>query len=189
MRMTDSTNLTNDNFGYSCYAFVFPVSPEITTKVTAIEQASRMTRAKIPAHITVKGTFHKIADLGEVRAVARRVIGGARRFRISFDGSKVDIDSRGAGLDVKATPEMRRLHDALVAEFKPLATTVYTDDPYHPHMTLYQEPSSDGVEPARAMIGKTDLGPGFEAYAIDLMGRRGPAYGGRWELVERFPLA
>jgi hypothetical protein len=36
--MTDSTNLTNDRFGYSCYALVFPVSPEIAAKVTATER-------------------------------------------------------------------------------------------------------------------------------------------------------
>jgi 2'-5' RNA ligase len=187
--MTDSTNLSNDRSGYSCYTFVFPASPDITAKVTAIERASRMTRAKIPAHITVKGTFHQIADLEHIKAVARRVIGSTKRFWISFEGAEVDCDAWGAGLHVGTTPEMQRLHDDLAAAFKPLATTVYNDDPYGAHMTLYQEAPADGMKPLRPLIDETDFGPGFEAYAIDLMGRRGPAYGGRWELIERFPLA
>ncbi|MBI4220640.1 MAG: 2'-5' RNA ligase family protein [Chloroflexi bacterium] len=187
--MTDSTNLTNDRFGYSCYALVFPAPPGIATKVAAIEEASGMTRPKIPAHITVKGTFHQIEDLNHVRTVARQIVSGTRRFRILFEGAEVEHGPAWAGLKVRVTPEMQDLHDALVSAFKPLATTVYRDDPYGPHMTFFQEANKDGVAPAIAAIEKTDWGPGFEVTAVDLMGRRGPAYGGHWEPIERFQLA
>lgn len=187
--MMDPSNLPNDKFGYSNYTFVFPASPEVTVKVAALERASKMTRAKISAHITVKGTFHQIDDLEVVRDTARRVITGTKRFWISFDGAEVDHwKSGGAGLHLRTAPEMQRLHDALVAEFKPISTTYYPDDPYWTHMTLYQEAPEDGIAAARALLERTDLGPGFEAFAVDLMGRRGPAYDGRWELIERFLL-
>jgi 2'-5' RNA ligase len=186
--LTYSTNLTNDRFGYSCYALVIPAPPDITARVAAIEKASGMTRAKIPAHITVKGTFHQVADLKEVRETARRVVGGIRRFRISFEGATVKGDAEGAGLAVPVSTDLQQLHDRLVAAFKPLVETVYPDDPYGPHMTFYQEAPVDGVELARALVEKTDFGTGFEATAVDLMGRRGPAYGGKWELIERFVL-
>ncbi|MBI4218988.1 MAG: 2'-5' RNA ligase family protein [Chloroflexi bacterium] len=187
--MAYSTNLTNDRFGYSCYAFVFPAPPDIAGKVAAIERASGMTRAKIPAHVTVKGTFHEIKDLDQVRALARGIIKGTGRFWISFEASALESDSAGAGLAVEIRPEMERLHDALVTAFRPIATTVYPDDPYKPHMTFYQDATEDGVKSAAALASRTEFGRGFEATVVDLMGRRGPAFGGRWELIERFPLS
>jgi 2'-5' RNA ligase len=189
-QMTDSTNLTNDRYGYSCYALVFPTTKELEAKVAAIERASGMTRAKIPAHITVKGTFHEIPDLVKVRNIARKVIAGTRRFQIPFEGAEraFSKDVRSAGLQVKATPEMQRLHDDLVSAHRRVVTTVYPDDPYRPHLTVYQEATEKDEPAARALFEGTDLGPGFEAAAIDLMGRRGPAYGGRWARIERFSL-
>lgn len=186
--MVDSTNLTNDRFGYSCYALVFPASPEVTAKVAVIETASKMTRAKIPAHITVKGTFHRIASLDRVRELARSVI-NVERFWISFEGASVYYTPTGnAGLDVRIKPEMRRLHDDLVAAFRPISTTIYPDDPYQAHLTLCQDPPKEGIEAAQRLIAHTDLGSGFEATAVDLWGRSGPAYGGHWELIEQFSL-
>jgi 2'-5' RNA ligase len=188
--MIDSTNLTNDRYGYSCYALVFPTTREIESKVSAIELASGMTRAKIPAHITVKGTFHEIPDLVRVRNFARKVIAGARRFQVPFEGAERVFSSnvRSAGLHMKTTSEMQRLHDDLLAVYARVVTTVYPDDPYRPHMTVYHEATEKGEPAARALFEGTDFGPGFEAFAIDLMGRRGPAYGGRWARIERFSL-
>jgi hypothetical protein len=186
--VVDSTNLQDDRFGYSCYALVFPVSDAITEKVSAIERSSGMTRAKIPAHITVKGTFHEIADLDATRQLVREVVQGEQRFWVSFEGARVHQGPTSAGLAVAATAEMRRLHDALVSALRSIATTVYPDDPYRAHMTLYQEALADGLEAASALIAKTEFGSGFEAIAVDLWGRHGPAHGGSWELVERFPL-
>ena len=186
--MIDSSNLNDDRFGYSCYALVFPAPEEITAKVGAIERASEMTRAKIPAHITVKGTFHEIPDLIQVRNVARKAVAGTGRFWISFEGAKRNYADRGAWLHVKVTTEMQRLHDALVEAFKPLVTTVYPDDPYLGHMTVYQEATERGMPAARALFEDSDFGSGFDATYVDLMGRRGPAYGGRWELIERVAL-
>jgi len=188
--MIDSSNLTNDIFGYSCYALTFPVSPELTQKVSALERASLMTRAKIPAHITVKGTFHRIDDLDEVRHTAREVITRVHRFWISFEAAEVEFTDRGtAWLSVPATIEMQHLHDRLVTEFKSLATTVYPDDPYQGHLTLFQEPQGHGLAAASELARRTDFGPGFEAFAVDLWGRQGPAHGGEWRLVEQYPLA
>ncbi|MBT7004751.1 MAG: hypothetical protein HOA06_08525, partial [Chloroflexi bacterium] len=52
-----STHLENDEFGYSCYTIVIPAPPELTEPLLEIERAAGQKRAKIPAHVTVKGTL------------------------------------------------------------------------------------------------------------------------------------
>jgi hypothetical protein len=34
-----------------------------------------------------------------------------------------------------------------------------------------------------------DIGTGFDVASVELMGRVGPAFGGRWTLIESLPLA
>jgi hypothetical protein len=55
-------------------------------------------------------------------------------------------------------------------------------------MTLVYNPSPEGLERAKALIDKMDFGGGFQAEAVDLMGRVGPRVGGEWQRIERFVL-
>ena len=188
-RIPNADDQSDDRFGYSCYALVFPVSGEIQEETDPIERASGSTRAKIPAHVTVKGTFCGIESLSDLRRLVRFITGNTRRFHISFEGAESVWRSAGGGLRVPVRSEMQALHDALVAGIVPISTSAYIDDPYWPHMTYVQEVSVAALEQALQLVAHADFGDGFWADSIDLMGRVGKAHGGRWELIEQFPLA
>jgi hypothetical protein len=56
-------------------------------------------------------------------------------------------------------------------------------------MTLVYNPAPAALARAKELIDQMEFGPGFQAAAVDLMGRVGPRVGGAWRLIERFALA
>lgn len=181
-------NQPNDQFGYSCYALVLPAGDELTAQIEQLRNSVGVTVASIPAHITTKGTFFNIADLDQVRQQVREITAAIPSFYVSFEGAHVHWWEDVAALTVAVTPPMQALHDALVAAISPLGLPAYRDDPYVAHMTLVYNPAPERVATARALIQAMDFGAGFQASAVDLMGRVGPRYGGAWQRIERFPL-
>lgn len=186
--IASADNQPNDAFGYSCYAVVLSATPALTDLVAEIRQLAGMTRAAIPAHVTVKGTFVGVESLDRVKQLVAEHTTTTVPFYVSFDGAKSVWWEGGGALRMLVGREMQALHDRLVKAISPLGTAAYQDDPYKPHMTYAQDLSPEGVETAKDLVHHMDFGPGFTAEAVDLMGRVGPAYGGEWTLIQRFPL-
>lgn len=187
---TDSSHLQNDDFGYSCYTLVIPLPDGLREQLNRIEQQAGQTRAKIAGHVTVKGTFHNIESLSDIRRDIGRLIAGYERFSVSFRGMEVRwSEERGfGGLLLNVSSTLKALHGDLVAELSGVCKTVYPDDPYVAHVTVVQEVKPEGVLVAKQMLGDVDFGESFLVESVDLMGRIGAAYGGHWSLIDRFPL-
>jgi 2'-5' RNA ligase len=189
-----AANQPNDRFGYSCYTLVLPASDELITQVEALRQEVGITVASIPAHVTVKGTFFNIDSLDRVKQHVEEITRVTAPFFIGFEAAHVEwwaVDSATevAALTVPVTPPLQALHDALVASVAPLGLPAYRDDPYVVHMTLVYNPAPAALARAKELIDQMEFGPGFQAAAVDLMGRVGPRVGGAWRLIERFALA
>ena len=183
-----STHLENDEFGYSCYTIVIPAPPVLTELLLEIERAAGQKRAKIPAHVTVKGTLYGIASLDGMIETIREIAGRHEPFELGTAGMKVwdSSDSLILGFDVN--PEIQALHDELVATISPLGKPAYKDDPYGVHMSIVNEAGEQGVEVAMKMLKDVDFGDSLSVSTIDLMGRDGVASGGVWKRLERFEL-
>jgi hypothetical protein len=69
-----STHLENDEFGYACYTIVAPAPSELDGPLLDIEKAAGQERAKIPAHVTVKGTFYDIKSLDNLLVATSQLI-------------------------------------------------------------------------------------------------------------------
>jgi 2'-5' RNA ligase len=184
----NADHLSDDPFGYSCYTLVLPAQESIKQLADRIEQEAGITRAKIPAHITVKGTFYGIDSLDEIKQRVEAIAARTPAFTIPLAGAQSVWGEQGGGLSVPVTSPLQALHDALVAAIAPLGQPAYQDDPYRPHMTYVQDVSPAGLAAAKARVAQTDFGPFFHAETVDLMGRIGPAHGGRWTLIASFPL-
>lgn len=185
----DAKNQPNDQFGYSCYTFVLFASPSLIDLVAEVRHQAGMTRAAIPAHVTVKGTFFGIESLEQVKRLAKEIAASTAPFDISFEGAESVWWDGGGALGVPVNPPLQDLHDRLVQTISPLGTTAYRDDPYHAHMTYVQDVSAEGIETTKDLVRELDFGPGFTVEAVELMGRVGAAYGGEWTRIERYPLA
>jgi len=187
--VVDASDRTNDSFGYSVYAVVAFAPRSRAAAVEKLRREIDMKRAALPAHVTIKGTFCDIEDFDAVR---RSVVGITERSapaQVDFadDGSPHFTESFG-GMLVSLTPQLTALNAALEEAIGPISTNAYTDEPFRPHLTLCQDCSAVQIEQAKRLAGELDLGTGFLGASIDLVGRVGPAYGGRWESIEHFPL-
>ncbi len=183
-----STDLENDAFGYSCYAIVIPAPPELTGQLLAIEQDAGQERAKIPAHVTVKGTFYGIANMDEMITKIREIAERYEPFSLDTAGVEMVNSPRSVILDFPVNSQIQSLHDDLVAEIAPLGSPAYKDDPYRVHMSIVNEVKPEGVEIARARVADIDFGDSLPVVTIDLMARDGVAWGGVWCRLERFNL-
>lgn len=180
-------NQPNDAFGYSCYTLVIPADATLTAQVEQLRDRVGVTVASIPAHITAKGTFFNIESLDEVRTLVRQITARYAPFYISFQDAQVAWWKEVAALTVPVIPPLQALHDELVAAIAPLGLPAYQDDPYVIHMTLVYNPAPEKLALAKELIASLELDHGFQAEAVDLMGRVGPRVGGAWKLIERFP--
>ena len=84
-----STHLENDEFGYSCYTIVLPAPPDLTEKLSDIERAAGQAIAKIPAHITVKGTLYGISSLDGMIELIRTIANRHQPFGLDVEDREI----------------------------------------------------------------------------------------------------
>ena len=183
-----STHLENDEFGYACYAIVAPAPSELAGPLLDIEKAAGQERAKIPAHVTVKGTFYDIKSLDNLLEVTRSFARPHQPINLDTAGMEISESEHSVKLEFVVNPEIQVLHDDLMTQVGPLGKSAYPDDPYRSHMSIVNEVKPEGVAIAKQHLDEIDLGDHLRFEAIDLMGRDGVAWGGVWKRLERFEL-
>jgi hypothetical protein len=191
--MTDARTLPNDRFGYSVCALVAHATAEQVRMVAEAREAVGQARAVIPAHVTVRGTFHGIESLEGMRGLLRETAAVLEPAQVEFGpgGWKMhteDGDRHGCVMPCVTTPALRSLHETFDAVVRPRSQDAYGNG-YRAHLTLYQDCTGDQVQRAEAVVAGLDIGTGFSFESVELMGRVGPAFGGEWTLIESFPLA
>ena len=187
----DASDRPNDSFGYSVYAVVAFAPPELADPIDMLRRTIATKRASIPAHVTVKGTFCGIDSLDVVCEQIGAVAQTTAPVQIDFADPRNPTSGESRAVlwaEMRLTSDLLALNDALEQAIGPLSTNAYSDEPYQPHLTFCQGCSSEQINHAMRLAAEIDFGTGFLATAIDLMGRIGPAYGGRWESAGRFPL-
>ncbi len=185
----DASNRENDRFGYSVYAVVAFAPEGLTRKVDALRRGIAMERVAIPAHVTVKGTFCDIDSLDGLRSLIGDIAAGTPPVEMRFEApDPVRFEETFGVLEIRPKQLLSGLNEALSRAIDPISTNAYFDGPFWPHLTLCQECSAAQIEQAKQLAAKLEPGTGFTCGAIDLMGRVGTAYGGRWESIELFRL-
>ncbi len=182
----------NDRFGYAVYSVVVLADPETWRSVQAVRDAVAAQRAMMPAHVTVKGTFCRIEDLDQIMAVISRIAAATERVYVRFAGGanqsfgRADLQSGFQGIQV--TPDLRALHMSLYDSLSPVSILAYgpEGESYHPHLTVYAEPAPGRGDLAHELASKLDLGAGFTASSMCLMGHVGTPYRGEWKLIKEF---
>jgi len=180
----------NDRYGYALYGFVLMANPEQQAAVLHLRDMAGNRRSMIPGHVTVKGPVCEIPSLDEIKGIVRGIAAMAAPFAVVFSKERRHRDGFCA-LRIEKTPELVRVHNALYNALDPIVTHAYSPeagDDYHPHMTLFHEPDPTLEAGAHRLADVLDLGAGFTAKSIHLMGHVGPPYRGQWVVVQEFPL-
>ena len=184
----DSAELENDEFGYSCYTIVAPAPPELTKPLLDIETAAGQSRAKIPAHVTVKGTLYAVTSLEGMIDEIRVVTARHEPFGLGTQGMELMGPDHSVIIGFQVNPSIQGLHDDLMTHIAPLGKPAYPDDPYRAHMSIVNQVGADGAAIAKGLLDDIDFGSELSFGVIDLMGRDGPGWGGIWHRIEQFEL-
>jgi 2'-5' RNA ligase len=113
-------------------------------------------------------------------------------FEIKFAGnanqSRGRGDHRSGFQGIQVTPDLKALHMSLYDSLSPVSTLAYgpEGESYHPHLTVYADPAPGLGDLANEQASKLDLGAGFTATSMCLMGHVGTPYRGEWKLIKDF---
>ena len=191
--MIDAATRPNDQFGYSVYVLALLANAEIAEKVAKARDFIGARRTMIDAHVTVRGTFHSIEDLENLKKLLRSEAARHKPCHVRFSESTWDFIDRGNDFHLsimrcEKSPELLSLHEALDDIVRPQSVNAYPSE-YRAHLTLCEDITAEQLQRAREVAAATDIGTGFDADQVHLLGRVGPAYGGNWNLIESFKLS
>ncbi len=167
---------------------MIPAPHALTEPLLDIERAAGQERAKIPAHITVKGTFYGILSLVGMIDLVSIVADRHEPFEVSTAGMETWDSAHSVILGFPVNPKILALHDDLVASIAPLSKPAYMDDPYRVNMSVVNEVKPEGVLIAKTKIIEIDFGEHLWVETIDLMARDGVGWGGVWKRLKQFEL-
>lgn len=186
----NASDRPNDRFGYSVYAGVLLAPAAQQRTVQGLRDKIRPQRAMLPAHVTVKGTFCDIKSLEEVDRLFAEVASTQSAPFIRLESPRVQVMRNASVLAVVRTTELVAIYDDFRAVLGPVVTDAYGYDAqgYAPHLTLWEECPPENLDLARRLAKEIKLGGGFTAYEVSLVGRIGPAHGGRWTTVKTYRL-
>ena len=182
----------NDEFGYAVYSVVAFADRAIQERVQAVRDAVAVERSMMPAHITVKGTFCRIKQLDEIITTISDIAASSDPVEIIFEGganqSWPDSDNQLGFQGIEITPDLKALHMKLFDALTPITTLAYGPEgqSYRAHLTVYSEPSSGHEDLANQLAAGLDLGTGFIADSVCLMGHVGTPYSGEWKIIREF---
>ncbi|MDA1279466.1 MAG: 2'-5' RNA ligase family protein [Chloroflexi bacterium] len=160
----------------------------LVDQFSRVEKAADQRRAKIPAHITVKGTFYGHENLDGLKNDIRDIATRHEPFFLGFHKPEVTIRNGTISFVFTNAVETEALNNELESKIGPASKSAYRSGPYKTHLCVVEQVDQQGTNIAADLIPGLDLGGGVEVDSLELMGRDGPAYGGTWKRLERFGL-
>lgn len=188
-------SLTNDRFGYAVYSMVIFASPEQQSKIQSLRDSVKVRRSMIPAHVTAKGPVCDIPSIPELQAVISEQVRSMAPFMVKFSGERWALTSANGenlgSLNIEVTLELAKLHLRLLESVNPISTFAYPLDSrgvFRPHRTVFHEPEPELEVRAAEAMQELEIGDGFSAESVSLMGHIGTPYRGEWVLISEHRL-
>ena len=131
-------------------------------------------------HVSIVSHLFDLTDRDELLACLRKVATTLPPLRIAF--AELYLATAGGATRVIASPELETLRSS-IAEQLPGVVASSSDLPWRPHLTVYQSEDPDIRRNAERLARSLDLGSGFRADSLDLVGRLGEPPGGTRTII------
>lgn len=145
--------------------------------------------AVMPAHVTVKGSFVEPISSKEVqRRIERQAL---RTDRMVVDVERVALGDTHLSLSLIPNPALVEFHNGLYYALEDLVRDDYGDGPgdeYRPHLTVLYGLSAEERVRTFGLLGPLEQVKDVELREVSLVGRRGGAVDGIWEVIHAWPL-
>jgi len=189
----DTFNLPDDEYGYGQYGVVLRATPEQAARVRQFQESIGVGDLAPQGFVSVCAMLYGLSDMEELKARITRVAAVHRPFRVTFEKDPYATVGRGEihfGIrKVVLTPEILSLRDDMDKALEGLIkASVPLGQPYRPHVTLFLFATAGEAARGTELEPELDLGDGFDASAVELIGRSGHPRGGTLDTIESFPL-
>ena len=179
-----------DQFGYARYSVVVHAPAVLAGKVQRFRDAIGMADFKTEPHVSISSTLFNLKDLDALKNAIRRVAAAQVPLRFHFADPPFTSHGDAGFFEIKSTPGLLMLHQSVIeALIGVIESNTPSDRPYWPHMTLYQRATEQEAAHAADSGPALDLGDGFDALTLDLVGRVGPPREGTRNIIDTFPFS
>lgn len=167
------------------YGVVILPPPDVQREVLRLRRRHPVLHASVPPHISVKAPFVQRGTGAWVSEALEEVAESFDPFELALCGM-ASFGTNVIYVRVEESPELRRLHDALVESLTGYVETLnerYEGNGYTPHLTIADKLTADDYTAARRVLNGYFPRRRFEVDAIHLLRGRG-----RWVITRSYPL-
>ncbi len=184
--------MTAESVEFDRYSVVLHASAEVARKVFSYREAIGMPDLTSEPHVALVGLRATI-DVGAVKRVLRTIASRHSPIQVvcepqPFRQSEQSPANSWGGLAVLPSTELTQLQRDLESELESRLGTPMRVRDIRPHLTLHQSAAEDEAARGVELGQRLNIGTGFEATSIDLVGLAGPPRGGIRRIMGRFPL-
>jgi len=189
----DTFNLPDDGYGYGQYNVVLRAMPEQRAALRRFQESIGVGDLAPQGFVSVCAMLYDLSDMDELRSRLRSAAGRHQPVKVTFEkDSYASVGREGIHFGMRRvvlTPELQALRDDIGEALEGvIKQSTPSDGPYRPHVTLFLFATAEEAARGDELEPELDLGDGFDARMVDLLGRSGHPRGGTLETVESFPL-
>jgi hypothetical protein len=174
-----------DRYGFGRYSIVIHAPATIADAVGQFRAAIGMAHVITEPHVSLLSHLHGLADLEELVGRLRQMAAGERPVQVEFAEPELSINGDSATLGIRASADLLALRGAAGCLLQGVMRSSSSPDaPWRPHLTLYQGGDDETAAKAKRLGRSLDLGRGFTASSVDLVGRLGTPPGGVRRVIE-----
>lgn len=176
-----------DRYGYARYSIVVHAPTDIADNIQCFRQNIGMADFKTEPHVSISNTLFDLTDMDTLKGKIQALANATKPVLILFSEPPFISRSNIGFFEVQLTPELVQLRQSVVDDLDGIIKSKSSPKgSYWPHMTLYQEANQEEASKAATMGLQLDLGNGFHAQTLDLVGRIGSPREGTRHIIERF---
>jgi hypothetical protein len=178
-----------DKYGFGRYSIVVHAPAGIADAVQRFRAALGMGHVATAPHVSILSHLYELTDLRQLTSRLRRLVGEQPPVRVTFLNPGLRCGDTDAVLAVAPTSELAVLRAGVWGALSGIVQSSPIGDNWSPHLTLYQGGNTQTARRAEALAGTLDVGTGFDALAVDVVGRIGAPPGGVRTIIASIPLA
>ncbi len=179
-----------DRHGFGRYSVVLHAPADLAAALQRFRHEIGMAHVGTEPHVSLVSGLHDLVDLDALIRALRLAAARHAPASVTFETPALHINPDGAAaFRVVVTPELAALRGAVVEAAQGLVRGAPPPGAgWWAHLTLYQGADPAQTERARRLGPALDLGPGFTAASVDLVGRLGSPPGGTRAIIDAAPL-
>ncbi|MEO1020868.1 MAG: 2'-5' RNA ligase family protein [Pseudomonadota bacterium] len=179
-----------DQYGFGRYSIVLHAPAATANEVQRFRVAIGIAHMTTEPHVSIVSHLFALQDREKLLIRLRDLAAELAAIRVTFAEPLLHLTEGGAVARIVASAELIAMRDATLWQLPGVVSMSQSPDAsWQPHLTVYQSNSPEVRAKAERLSRTLNLGSGFEATSLDLVGRLGTPPDGIREIIATIPLS